>query len=321
MKSKEWVPAVLIVAALIGFSNASPRFLDARYLLSSANLYVETGLLALGMTFVIASGNIDLSVGSNMVLTACLTGLLLQKGVTVATAILFGCLVGALLGCLNGVLVAKLKLPSFLVTLGSMAAYRGAAQAILGPNSVKIPHSFKGIDQSDLFGVPYPLLILLVAALLAAATLHRTVFGRWVLALGANEDAAFYAGVPTSRVKIAVFTLTGLASGIGALLLESRLGVARHDLAGGSELDAITVAVVGGLSISGGRGTILGVMLALVLIGLIKTGMGVLDVKPEYELAAIGLLLVTTPICMNLVERLEVSLRAKRSHKSKVVHA
>ena len=281
----------------------SPHFLDARYLLDTSTLYVETGLLALAMTVVIVSGNIDLSVGSMLVLTACLVAKLMDGGMGTIPAIIAGMVIGTSLGTVNGLLVAKFRLPSFLVTLGMMAVARGAAQAMLGSTSIKLPKDFKGIDQSLVFGLPWPLIIFVVGAVVIGLLLHRTVFGRWVFALGTNESASRYAGVPIDRVKISVFALSGLMAGIGALLMDSRLAVARYDLARGIELDAITVAVVGGAAIKGGKGSILGTTLALFLIMVMRTAMGVASVKAEYQLTAIGALLIIAVIAGNLDER------------------
>ncbi len=300
MKSRALVPAVLILVALFVGAKLSKHFLDLTYLLNNSTLYMETGLIALAMTFVIVCAQIDLSVGSNMVLTACLTAKLMSAGYGIPVAVLFALVTGSLLGAVNGLIVAYGKLPSFLVTLGTMALYRGIAQAMMGANSVELPKNFKNIDEALMFGIPWPVLIFLVFGLLTGLVLHRTVFGRWVFAVGTNEVAAEYSGVPTARVKVLVFTLSGLMCGVGALLLASRLGVARYDLAQGVELDAITVAVVGGAAISGGSGTILGAVLALILIDLIKTAMSVARVQAEYQLTAIGVLLMAAVLAARL---------------------
>ncbi len=292
MRDRPIVPFLLLIVAVIVASRVSPYFLDAAYLLDKSTLYVEMGLLALGLTLVIVSGNIDLSVGSNLVLTACLTAMVIESGASIPVAIVFACAVGTVLGAFNGLLVAKLKLPSFLVTLGTMAAYRGTAQAAMGAQSIKLPNEFKGVDQSLVFGVPWPLIVFFAFAVVTGLLLHRTVFGRWVFALGTNESASRYSGLPNDRTKVVVFAFTGLMAGVGALLIDSRLAVARYDLARGMELEAITVAVVGGAAIAGGRGTILGTTIALFLIMVIRTAMGVANVKPEYQLTAIGALLI-----------------------------
>jgi rhamnose transport system permease protein len=263
---------------------------------------MEIGLLALGLCFVIACGEIDLSVGSNVALTGCLTALVLKSGASIPVAIVFACLCGALLGTFNGLLVAYLRLPSFLVTLGTLAAFRGAAQAIIGADSIALPAAFKGLDQSTIIGLPWPLVIFLVTALLMGAVFHRSVFGRQIVAVGTNESASRYSGLPIERTKVLAFALTGLMAGIAALLIDSRLAVARYDLAKGMELEAITVAVVGGAAIQGGVASVPGAVVSLFLIMVIKTAMGVANVKPEYQLTAIGALLILAVVANNVAE-------------------
>ena len=301
MKWRLAIPAVLIVVAFIVGTSLSNHFADSPFLLDRSTVYMETGLIALGMTFVIICGEIDLSVGSNMILTSCLTAKLFEKGWGIPAAVFAACVMGTSFGVFNGLLVAKWKLPSFLVTLGTMAAYKGAAQAMMGSNSVKLPAEFKGLDQALVFGIiPWPVVIYLMFAVLMGILLHQTVFGRWTYAVGTNESASRYSGVPVDRVKIAAFALTGLMCGIGALLIDSRLAIARYDLVTAAELDAITMVVVGGTVITGGSGGMFGTVLALVLIGLMKTSMGVANVKAEYQLMAIGSLLVLTVLVTNL---------------------
>lgn len=300
MKDRPIVPAVLLVIGTLLASRLSPHFLDIHYLLDTSTLYAETGLMALAMTFVIISGNIDLSVGSNLVLTACLSAKLLAAGWGIPSVVVAACLMGTCFGAINGWLVAKLKLPSFLVTLGTMAIYRGIAQAMLGPASVKLPKAFTGLDQLLWFKVPVPFLIFLFATMVLGLILHRTVFGRWVYSIGTSERASTYSGLPVDRTKIIVFALSGLTCGIAALLINSRLGVARHDLAPGIELDVITVVVVGGAAITGGKGSTLGTVLALFLVMLVRTSMGVANVKAEYQLTVIGGLLILAVLAGNL---------------------
>ena len=295
----------MLVLAFVAGSLQSKYFLDARYLLDSSTLYVETGLLAIGMTFVIVSGNIDLSVASMTALVACVTARLMGSGWSIPAGCAGGLVLGLLLGGFNGFLVAKVRLPSFVVTLATMAVYRGIAQVLLGSESAKLPPSFVGLDMMHLPGhVPVPLVILLVVAIVLGVVLQRTLFGRWVYSLGTNEDASFYAGLPTVKVKISVFALSGLLAALAALLMNSRLGVARFDDARGLELDAITAVVLGGASIFGGKGTMLGTMLALFLVAVLRIGMGVANVKAEYQLAVIGTLLVVAVLAGNLATRL-----------------
>lgn len=311
---REAIPALAAIAAFVVGALTTPYFLDARYLLDTSTLYVECGLLALGMTFVIVSGNIDLSVASTMALAACVVAKVLASGLPIPFAIMVGLGLGAGLGTLNGLLVAYLRLPSFVVTLASMAAYRGIAQVMVGAQSERLPSAFVGIDLAKVPGtpVPVPLALLILGALVAGIVFHRTVFGRWVQAVGTNERAAFASGVPTARVKAAVFALSGAIAGLCGLLIDSRLGVARYDHARGLELDVITAVVLGGVAITGGVGTIVGPLLALLAIALLRTEMGVANVTAEYQLAAVGTLLIVAIVFGNLVETWAASRESRK---------
>lgn len=292
----------LLLLVLIAFGVASAKsssFLDLRYLLDTSTLYVEIGLMAVGVTLIIISGEIDLSIASMLTLVGCVVA---KMGASPG-AMLFGLVLGALLGLFNGFLVSVLRLPSFVVTLGSMALFRGIAEIVVNTESVFIPPSAAGIDRYKLAHIPVPLLILILVAVLVALVLHKTCFGRWIYAIGSNEQAAVYSGVPVMRTKLLLFMISGVMSAIGALLLISRLGLARYDHAQGYELDSITVVVLGGTSIFGGRGTITGTMLALILVGLIRTGMGLANVTAEKQMAIIGTILVLAVIVSNLLQR------------------
>ncbi|CAN5724210.1 ABC transporter permease [soil metagenome] len=305
MKRREWIPAILAILAFAHGAITSPYFLDARYLLDRSSLYIETGLLALAMTLVIVSGAIDLSVSATLALVACVTVKALDGGMAAMVAIPLGLLLGGALGAINGLLIARLRLPSFMVTLATMAAYRGVAQVMLPSESAKVPPSLFGIDMITVPGtpIPLPLVLFIVLAILTGLLLHRTTFGRRVFALGTNERAAFYAGVPTQRVTVGVFAIAGLFAGLAGMVMASRLGVARFDHGKGLEVDAIAAVVLGGASISGGSGTVLGTVLAFLLVFLLRTDMGIANVTAEYQLAAIGALLVVSVLFTNLMDR------------------
>lgn len=310
IRRPETVPAILLIVAFAVGVLGSPYFLDATYLLDRTTIFAETGLMVLGMTFVIVCGQIDLSVASILGLSACIAA---KVGTTQPpmAAVSVGVLTGALLGLVNGVLVAYAKLPSFLVTLGTLALYRGIAQAMAGSSSIVFPDAITGFDQLYLpYPVPMALVLVLVFAIGLGAVLHRSVLGRWVYATGSNEQAAVYSAIPVPRVKLFVFVLSGFLAGIGGLLMNSRLGVARFDHARGFELDVITATVLGGTSIYGGKGSILGAVLAFFLVFFVRTGLGIANVKPEHQLTIIGGLLVLT-VGLNLV--LERGARLQRA--------
>lgn len=299
----ELVTAVLIVLAFVVGAMESHSFLDPIYLLDRTKLFAETGLMVIGMTFVIVCGEIDLSVAANLGLTACLAGKLAQVA-PAPVVILAGILIGGLLGAFNGVLVAYAKLPSFLVTLGTLAFFRGAAQALVGSESVSLPAGMKGVGEAYLpYPIPISLVIVLVVGLGLGIVLHRSMMGRWIYATGANEQAAHYSAVPAAQVKFWVFVLSGLLAGIGAILMDSRLGVARFDHARGFELDVITATVLGGASIYGGKGSMLGAILAFFLIFLVRTGLGLANVSADYQLAVVGTLLIVAVGLNTLAQR------------------
>jgi rhamnose transport system permease protein len=271
--------------------------------------------MALGMVFVIISNNIDLSVASTLALVACVAGVLyFDLGIPMGITIFLALALGAALGWLNGALITRMKLPSLAVTLATLALYRGAANVLVGDDSrpmlawsrdIVFPSWFVGINKIMIPGtpIPMPLVILVILAVILGLVLHKTTFGRWVFAIGTNEEAARYSGVPTERVKKIIFTLAGLLSGLAGLVMVSRLGVARYDHARGWELDVITAVVLGGVHINGGRGSMLGAVIAFLLIVVLRTGMGVANIKAESQLTAIGALLVFSIIVSNLSAR------------------
>jgi len=308
LKHREAVPAILVIVAYIAGFIMSPHFTPG-YLLDASSLYAETGLLALGMTLVIICGQIDLSVAATMALVACVSAKMLAAGIPPLVALPASILLGGALGWFNGFLVGRIKLPSFVVTLATMAGYRGVAQVIMGPDSVSFPPGLVGIDYKKFLGLPYPLLILIFFAILVGLLLHRRILGRWMVVVGTNERAAFYSGVPSARVTATAFAITGALAGVAGLLINSRLGVARFDHANGLEVEVITAVVLGGASIYGGEGSILGTMLALVLIGEIRSGMGLANVTAEYQMAVVGTLLVLTVAFGNVFRKLTSARR------------
>jgi rhamnose transport system permease protein len=307
LRHPEMITLLLLAGAFVVGAILSPYFLDAHYLLKSTSLYMEIGIAALAMTLVIISGNIDLSVASNLALTAVVTAWLYAEGhVPMVIAIFLALVLGTLLGLFNGLLVTKLRLPSLTVTLGTLALYRGLAQVLAGDHSIgNFPDWFLGIDARLIGGwVPLPLVIFLTLAVVTGVVLQRTIFGRCVYALGTNEAATRFSGIRVDRIKLTVFGLSGLYAGIGAVMMLSRLSVARYDLAAGDELAVITAVVLGGTDIFGGRGKILGTVAALFLLQIIRNGMGLADVRAEDQMAVTGSLLVTSVLLARVSQRL-----------------
>lgn len=311
MKRPELIPAILTIFVVALFWKISPDFRDVQYLLANTTIFAETGLLAIGLTLIIISGNIDLSVGSSLVLTSCLVAKFTNNGTPVVVSVIMALVIGTLLGTINGLLITVGKLPSFLVTLATMALYRGVAQAMMGPASAKVPIPLKGIDRSTFHGLPYPFMIFVICALVVGLVLHRMILGRWLFGIGTNKEAAHYTGFPVNRATISAFAITGFLIGISALLMDSRLGVARHDLAKGIELDAITIVVAGGTAIAGGKGTMIGTVLSWLLLYFVKTGMGVNNLKAEYQLTIIGLILIISVFSQQIADHISTNRQRK----------
>lgn len=312
----EMVTVSLLILAFILGSLLSPYFLDARFLLNNTSTYIEIGIMTLGMVFVIISNNIDLSVASTLALVACVAGVAyFDLGIPMWITILISLALGSLLGYINGTVITRLKIPSLAVTLATLALYRGIANILVGDDSrpmlawsrdIVFPKWFLGINKIMVPGTPIPLLLvlMLILAVILGFILHKSTFGRWVYAIGTNEEAARYSGIPTDFAKRMVFTLAGFLAGLAGLVMVSRLGVARYDHARGWELDVITAVVLGGVSINGGRGTMFGAVIAFFLVVVLRTGMGVANIKAESQLTVLGALLIISVIVSNLTERL-----------------
>jgi rhamnose transport system permease protein len=280
--------------------------LDVAYLFDRSTLYTETALLAIALTLVIVAGHIDLSCTAILALVgAIVTTLYDRYHLPFGVCACLAPLLGGVFGAVNGYLVAYKRLPSLVVTLGTMALFRGGAQILLGDHSLSVPEAFQHVEKIYLPKTYFhlPLFLILVAAIIAGLALHKTVFGRYLYAIGTNTEAARYSGVPVPSLLFRLFVLSGAVAGICALTLLSRLGVARFDHARGLELDAITAVVLGGTSIFGGRGTIFGSLAALLLIGVVQTGMGVAGVKSEAQVTVIGILLLVAVLLANITSK------------------
>ncbi|MBO8141190.1 MAG: ABC transporter permease [Firmicutes bacterium] len=287
---------VALFAASLAFSAwLSPYFLRVTTLFDMTSQFMELGLMALAMTLVIIMGQIDLSVASILALVGVVFGLLSENGVSLALAIPAALALAAVLGMINGWLAVAFRLPALVVTLGTMALYRGIGQILLGDRSAYgFPAWFVSIDFRYIPGTPVPLPLVIFAAFAVGffLLLHRTTFGRLVYAVGNNAEACRFSGIAVDRLQVAVFTLSGLMSGMAGLMMTSRFASARWDMASGLELDVITTVVLGGTSIFGGRGTITGTVLALFVIGTLRYGMGLANVLPQNQSVVIGLLLI-----------------------------
>lgn len=301
----ETILALLSVLALVVLAGQSDKFFTLDNLLNQGRLMTEVGLIAVIMTFVIITGGIDLSVGSILGLVAILIGVFWKNlGLPLPLAMGLGLLVGTLAGLANGLIITRFKVPPLIATLGTLALYRGIAEGISEARSVRgYPDWFFVIGQGQLLGVPVQLWILGLVTLIAAIVLGLTVWGRSIYATGYNETAARFSGIQVDRIKLAVYASSGFAAALAAVIFVSRVSTTRSDMGTGVELDAITAVVLGGTSIFGGRGTIVGTVLGLVLIQALKNGLSLAGVKSDGTIVLIGAVLILTILISNLFHR------------------
>ena len=297
--------AILLAIVLVILSFQSDKFFTMSNLLNQGRLMTEIGLIAIAMTFVIATGGIDLSVGSILGLTAILTGVFWQNvGLPLPLAAVAAIAVGTFAGFVNGVIITRFRVPPLIATLATLALYRGLAEGISQARSVRgYPDWFYVLGQGEVFGVPTQLWLLFVAAVLASIILAYTRWGRTIYAIGNNEVAARFSGLSVEGTKLALYTASGFAAALAAVIFVSRVSTTRSDMGTGIELDAITAVVLGGTSIFGGRGTIAGTIIGLCLIQALKNGLSLAGGKGDGTIMLIGAVLILAILVSNLFER------------------
>jgi ribose transport system permease protein len=250
-------------------------------------------VLSVGQLFVILTGGIDLSVGSVLGLSGGVTALVLANGASVPLAILAGLGIGLGIGLINGLLVTRLKLPPFIATLGMLGAARGLVLLLTGAKTIApLPDAFNNIANGYILGLPSLFWILILVAIIAAFVLGRTVFGRYVYAVGSNAESSRLSGVPVNAVLLAVYSISGLLAGFAGILTSSRLGAGIPTAGTGYELQAIAGAVIGGASLSGAKGRAIGAVLGALIMGMLNNGGNLLGIDPFYLQIAIGLLII-----------------------------
>lgn len=306
--------AALTLAVILYAVLAVPNFATAFNLSQAAAGVSEKALIVLPMVLLIIAREIDLSVASILALSSVILGVLVQAGVPMAAAIPLVLLAGAALGGFNGVLVVRFGLPSLVVTLGTMAMFRGIGYIILGSASVNIfPDSFTDFGINSVLGTPIPWTIVpfLVLAPVFAVVLQRTPAGRRIYVLGGNPATALYSGIRVARLRLGLFVLSGLVSSLAGIVFTARLANARANNAVGFELDIITVALLGGVSVFGGRGKLTGVLWALVLIAVIRNALGLSRIGGDAQGTIIGLLLIGALLLSNASKHIFERLRPR----------
>ena len=288
------VIALIILMAVITIINSN--FLTANNLLNLLLQVTSNALIAFGMTFVILTGGIDLSVGSILALSSALTAGLLGSGMPVTLAILISLILGCILGMMNGLLISYGKLAPFIVTLATMTIFRGATLVYTNGNPITKGLSdtflFQFLGQGYIVGIPCPVIIMFLVFIVLYVLLHKSAFGKSVYAIGGNEKAAYISGVKLNKVKIIIYSISGIMASISGLIITSRLSSAQPTAGASYEMDAIAAVVLGGTSLSGGKGRILGTLIGALIIGVLNNGLNIIGVSAFWQQVVKGVVIL-----------------------------
>lgn len=305
-KSWEGLLFVILALTIIANSALAPQFLTMQNQINLFQLSIEKIIVALVMTFIIINGEIDLSVASMMGLSACAFGVLVHAGTPASLAIVICLAMGAVAGAFNAFWIAYVGIPSLVVTLAMLIGFRGFARVLLEDQGLgNFPQWFNDLGQKALIG-PFPLSLIIFVVMLAilSVILHRTGFGREVYVIGNNAEVARYSGVRVARVKSILFIASGTVSALAGLLYAARLASVRGDAAVGFELDIITIVLMGGVSVFGGKGTMLGVLLSILIVLNLRNGMALTNITGHIQTGVIGILLIVSVLGPNVVQTL-----------------
>jgi rhamnose transport system permease protein len=313
--------AVVLVAVFCVNVSLSEFYLGEQNFVNMFQLSIEKLLVVVVMTFVIVNGEIDLSVASVMAFSACVLAALHESGFPFELAVVIALLAATLAGALQGAFVAFMGLPSLVVTLAGLIGWRGAGRILVEDRSIgQFPEWFETLGQEPVIGrVSFAVVFFVVELILAGIILHRTAFGRSVFVIGNNANVARYSGVNVARDKMILLTASGFFAGLAGVLFAARLGSVRGDLAIGFELDIITMVLLGGVSIFGGSGTIVGVALAILIVLNIRNGLGLANIDQNTQTGVIGGLLILSVLVPNLVARVAGSWRMARHPKQPLI--
>jgi ribose transport system permease protein len=290
---KRLLPFLALLTLFVALSIASPSFLTSQNLSSVVRQTAVFNTLALGMTLIIISGGIDLSVGSIVALGGLAGTMAMAKGVPIPIGVLLGIATGLLCGFVNGMLITQLRIIPFIVTLGMMGVLRGLALIVSDGMPVHdVPKGFQFLGEGSILGFPFVLVVLIVCALLVHFILEHTRLGRYVFAIGSNSDAAIYAGIPVNFHTAAIYALCGGLAGLAGLIEASRLSTGQPTAGQGYELQAIAAVVIGGGSLRGGEGTVIGTLIGGFIMGLLANGSDLLGINPYVQQALIGAMII-----------------------------
>ena len=314
-----WESLLVLMFIAVNVMNIciSPNYLKADNLFTAISNFLVKGFIAFPMAFILVIGEIDLSVGATVALSATLLGISYNAGLPMGVAVLIALACGLCCGLLNGVLMVSFpELAPMIVTLGTQTLYRGITQIILGSESTGNLHNvqwFYNLYYSKIGPVPVILLVFFVLAIAFGFVLHKTVFGRYLYAIGSNRVAAEYACVPVKKVRLICYTLTGLISALAAVYYASWTGSIRSDIGAGYELEAISMVVLGGISTAGGKGNFPGTVISIFTIGLLRYGLGLVNMNSQTILMIIGAILIIVVMLPNIAAARNAKKSIKRA--------
>ncbi|MGW8039083.1 ABC transporter permease [Staphylococcus xylosus] len=289
------IPFIGLILLVIIISALNSAFLEPSNLFNLLRQVSINGLIAFGMTFVILTGGIDLSVGSTLALSSAMIAILMVSGVDSIVALLIGCIFGAILGAINGLLITLGKMAPFIATLASMTVFRGLTLVITDGNPITNlngSYAFQLFGRGYFLGIPVPAVTMFITFIILYIILHKTVFGRQTYAMGGNEKAAFISGIKVNKLKVMIYSLAGLMSAMAGAILTSRLNSAQPTAGMSYELDAIAAVVLGGTSLTGGKGRILGTLIGVLIIGVLNNGLNLLGVSSFYQQVVKGVVII-----------------------------
>ncbi|MCE4048758.1 ABC transporter permease subunit [Bacillus sp. Au-Bac7] len=288
-------PLLGLIILVIIVSILNPSFLEPLNLLNLLRQVAINALIAFGMTFVILTGGIDLSVGAILALSSALTAGMMVAGVDPIVAILVGCILGALMGMVNGLFITKGKMAPFIATLATMTIFRGLTLVYTGGNPITglgDNYLFQLFGRGYFLGIPVPAITMILAFAFLFILLHKTPFGRKTYSIGGNEKAALISGIKVPKVKIMIYSLSGMLAALAGAILTSRLNSAQPTAGTSYELDAIAAVVLGGTSLSGGKGRIFGTLIGALIIGTLNNGLNLLGVSSFYQMVVKGIVIL-----------------------------
>ncbi len=289
------IPFIGLILLVIIISALNSAFLEPSNLFNLLRQVSINGLIAFGMTFVILTGGIDLSVGSTLALSSAMIAILMVSGVDSIVALLIGCIFGSILGAINGLLITLGKMAPFIATLATMTVFRGVTLVITDGNPITNlngSYAFQLFGRGYFLGVPVPAVTMFITFVVLYIVLHKTIFGRQTYAMGGNEKAAFISGIKVNKLKVMIYSLAGLMSAMAGAILTSRLNSAQPTAGMSYELDAIAAVVLGGTSLTGGKGRILGTLIGVLIIGVLNNGLNLLGVSSFYQQVVKGVVII-----------------------------